>query len=466
MTLEEENARLRAENEGLRRQQAEALGTIVQLRQLVGELEARVAELEAELAQLKGGPPSFVKANRPKPTQPKKPRKKRAPHHNHARRRQTPTRTVDHVLERCPECDCHLSGTSLDYSRQVIELPEPTPVEVIEHRVIRRYCPKCEAWRSPRLDLSGQVLGQGRMGVRLVSVIAYLREVMRLPTRMIQAYLGAMHQLTISVGEIVELLHQAREATVKVVDGLKREVRESAIIHADETGWRENGHNGYIWSFSTPGDKPVRYYEYDPGRSQAVVKRVLGEENKGHHLVSDFYCGYNDYAGPQQRCWVHLLRDLHDLKKKHESESGVLEWAKSVKGLHDDAKEWLAKNRDPSSEDRQKEYVELVGRSHELGLKYARDKKHASFALCKRILRHEDELFQFVLVPGLSSDNNQAERAIRPEVVIRKISGGSRSSDGSKTRMALASLFQTWLARGLNPLAECIALLSRLPVSA
>lgn len=466
MTLEAENARLRAENEELRRQLAAALETIVQLRQLVGELEARIAELEAELAEHKGGPPSFVKASRPKSTQPKKPRQKRASHHNHARRRQAPTRTVDHALDRCPECDCHLSGSSLDYSRQVIELPEPIPVEVIEHRVIKRYCPKCESWRSPRLDLSGQVLGQGRMGVRLVSAIAYLREVMRLPTRMIQGYLEAMHQLRISVGEIVELLHQAREATVDVVEGLKRAVRESGIVHADETGWRENGHNGYIWSFSTVGQNAVRYYEYDPSRSQAVAKRVLGEENRGHHLVSGFYRGYNDYAGPQQRCWIHLLRDLHDLKNKHESDSVVLGWASSVRVLYDEANEWLARNRDPSTEDREKKYVELVSRAHELGLRYARDKKHACWALCKRILRHEDELFQFVLVAGLSADNNEAERAIRPMVVIRKISGGSRSSDGSKTRMALASLFQTWLARGLNPLAECIAILSRRPASA
>lgn len=88
-------------------------------------------------------------------------------------------------------------------------------------------------------------------------------------------------------------------------------------------------------------------------------------------------------------------------------------------------------------------------------------KKHPCQALAKRLLRHEDELFQFVLIEGLSADNNLAERSIRPLVVIRKISGGSRTEEGTKTRMALASLFGTWRARGLNGFAECFNLLSQ-----
>jgi hypothetical protein len=98
-------------------------------------------------------------------------------------------------------------------------------------------------------------------------------------------------------------------------------------------------------------------------------------------------------------------------------------------------------------------------------LEFARAKKHACQALSKRLLRHEDELFQFVLVAGLSADNNLAERSIRPLVVIRKISGGLRSPEGTKTRMALASLFETWQARGLNPFDECLRLLSQAAAS-
>jgi transposase len=457
---EEELARLRAENERLKCELAVA-------QQLIAEQGQQISVLEQRIAQLEHGsdvqPPTFVKPNRPKAKDPKQPRRKRAKEHNHGRKRETPSRTLQHALERCPECSYQLQGTSVDYARQVIELPPPQPIEVIEHEVIKRYCPKCERWQSPRLDLAGQVFGQGRMGARLASLIAYLRNVLRLPIRRIRDYLEAVHELTISIGEVVELLHQVREAkvTVEAVESLKGEAQASSILHADETGWREAGRNGYIWSFSTPGEVGVRYYEYDASRSHRVVQRILGAKFKGH-LVSDFYGAYNEYAGKHQRCWIHLLRDLHELKEKHAGEAAVVEWAKEVRQLYDEAKEWLkTTTRAPTQAEREVRYVDLVGRSHQLGLRYARTKEHPCWALAKRLLRHEDELFQFVLVVGLSADNNLAERSVRPLVVVRKISGGSRSAEGTKTRMALASLFETWRARGLNPFAECFRLLAQ-----
>lgn len=449
MTVDEELALLRAENQDLKRQLAHAL-------EQLAEAQRRIAELERR----HGDPPPFVKPNRPKPNEPKKPRRQRASHHNRARRRETPTRIVPHALERCPECNYQLRGQSRDYVRQVVELPPPPPVEVIEHQVIKRYCPKCQCWRSPKLDLQGQVLGQGRMGVRLVSLIAYLRTTLRLPIRRIQCYLGGIHRLPISNGEIVELLHQVREVTQATLVELQQQARASPILHADETGWRENGQNGYIWAFATPGEEAVRYYEFDPSRSQAVVRRLLGPKFRGH-LVSDFYAGYNDYACPHQRCWSHLLRDLHDLKEAHADTAEVVGWAKAVRQLYDEAKRWLKETPEPTREQREAKYVELLGRVHRLGLQYAQVKKHPGQALAKRLLRHEEELFPFVLVPGLSADNNLAERSIRPMVIVRKISGGSRSPEGSKTRMALASLFETWQARGLNPFTECFNLLSQ-----
>ncbi len=73
---------------------------------------------------------------------------------------------------------------------------------------------------------------------------------------------------------------------------------------------------------------------------------------------------------------------------------------------------------------------------------------------------HHDELFRFVLQSGLAADNNLAERSVRPLVVMRKVSGGSRSPRGSRTRMTLASLFGTWRKEQLNPFSECFSLLS------
>jgi transposase len=449
MTLEDEVILLRAENTELR-------ALVGQLQEQLAVTLARIAELEQE----RHDPPPFVKPNKPPRPEPKAPRKKRDSRHNQARKRETPTHTVDHALDRCPDCTYQLRGESVDYTRQVIELPPPSPVEIIAHRVIKRWCPVCRRWHHPQLDLRGQVLGRSRIGVRLASLIGFLRTTMRLPLAAIRRYLRSVHQLTLSVGGIQEILHDVRQAVQPAVDALKQHARRSRILHGDETGWRENGRNGYVWSFSTPGDAAIRYYEYDQSRAQAVVKRILAGQFSGH-LVSDFYVGYHDYPGKHQRCWVHLLRDLHALKEAHPQDVAVQEWAPEVRATYDAAMTWVEAHAQAPPPEREAQYVRLTSQLHTLGLRYARVKAHPCQALAKRLLRHEDELFQFVLVPGLSADNNLAERAIRPLVVIRKVSGGSRSAAGTKTRMALASLFHTWHARGLNPFEQCLALLSQ-----
>ena len=82
-----------------------------------------------------------------------------------------------------------MQGNSLAYTRQVIDLPEPQPIDIIAHQVFKRWCPHCRRWHRPTLALAGVVLGQGRIGVRMVAVIAFLRNSLRVPIRRIQAYL-------------------------------------------------------------------------------------------------------------------------------------------------------------------------------------------------------------------------------------------------------------------------------------
>lgn len=455
--LEQEVIALRAENASLRQQLAQAVAQLAAAQTQLAAAEQRLAEVEQQATTK----PAFGKASTPKRAS--KLRKKRKPEHNRARRLETPTRIEQHVLAHCPDCHLRLHGTSLGRRRQVIELPPPQPIEVIEHQVIKRWCPRCERWHEPVLDVRGQVLGQGRIGVRIASLIAYLRTTLRLPIRRIRVYLQTLHHLTLSTGEIVELLHQVRRVTQPAVETLKAEARASPILHADETGWREAGKNGYVWAFSTPGDDAVRYYEYVQSRAGAVVKRVLDGRFDGH-LVSDFYGGYNIYPGKHQRCWVHLLRDLHSLKEAHVNAPEVGTWATKVQALYTDAQSDRQQEPIPTHEQRELQYVLLVERAHALGLEYAKAYAHPCNALAKRLLRHEAELFQFVLVNGLSADNNLAERSIRPVVVVRKISGGTQSAEGSKTRMALTSLFETWQARGQNAFDECLKLLSQTPL--
>jgi transposase len=454
MTREEEVAQLRAEKHALHAQLTHALEQIQTLQAALAAAQQRIAELEQQRP-----PPPFAKAKTPK--RERKPRRKRAAEHNRGRRREPPTRIVQHALARCPDCHYRLRGHSIARRRQVIELPPPPPVTVTEHQVIKRWCPHCHRWRTPQLDLRGQVVGQGRLGVRITSLIAYLRTTLRLPIRLIRSYLQSLHGLTLSTGELVELLHRLRRVTATTVADLRTQARASPILHGDETGWREDGQHGYIWSFSSPGPHGIRYYEYDRSRSRLVVKRILGGTFQGV-LSSDFYDAYNIYPGPHQRCWVHLLRDLHTLKERHAQELEVVQWAQAVRALYDEAQAWIQQPGLRTQAERTTRYARFVQQACTLGRQHAQHTAHPCRALAKRLLRHQDELFQFVLVDELSADNNLAERSLRPLVVMRKISGGTRSAAGSQTRMALASLFGTWQARGQNPFEECLKLLTQI----
>lgn len=317
----------------------QALERVHVLEEQLTAAHKRIAELE----KLKTPPAAFAKANVKKlQAGEKKPRKKRAAQHNHGRRREAPTRIVDHRIGSCPACASRLGGVSVVRRRQVIEIPPPPPVEVTEHVVYHGWCSECQKWREAPLDVSAQVLGQGRLGVKITSLIAYLRTVMRLPVRQIQVYLASLHGLKISVGEIAGLLHRLTDQMEPQLSALKAAIRASPAVQADETGWREDGVNGYIWRMSTP---TVRYYDYHHSRGHEVVEALVGPDFQGV-LGSDFYAAYTIHQGLHQRCWVHFLRDGHELKEQYADDATVHEWFTQVKALYERARAYVGPDPD------------------------------------------------------------------------------------------------------------------------
>src|SRR5436305_998856 len=138
----------------------QALERVQLLEEQLAAAHKRIEELEKQ----KTPPPAFAKANVKKPESgEKKPRKKRAAQHNHGRRREAPTRIGEHRIGSCPQCASRLGGVSVARRRQVIEIPAPPPVEVSEHVVYHGWCSQCQKWREAPLDVSAQVLGQGRV---------------------------------------------------------------------------------------------------------------------------------------------------------------------------------------------------------------------------------------------------------------------------------------------------------------
>ena len=149
---------------------------------------------------------------------------------------------------------------------------------------------------TPPAGLDGVVLGRQRRGVNLLSLVATLREEARMPFRTIQRYLDTVQQRRVSAG---------------------------AIVRA----------NGYVWTFSTPTER----YFLRRGRGKTVVDEALSDAFSGV-LVSDCYAAYHHYDGPKQRCWAHLLRDIHDLRARYPDAAPLARWADAVHGIYDRAK--------------------------------------------------------------------------------------------------------------------------------
>ena len=352
----------------------------------------------------------------------KKPRRKRQ--QGFARLRMGPTAQVTHAPEFCSECHTTLSGGWVQRTREVIELPV-RPAEVTEHVIIAWRCPLCRKRRLPQDPLREVAVGRQRLGINLGSRIAALREEGRLPIRTIQWYRQTVHQLKLSAGAIAGVVQQvAQQARPAVAEALER-IRSSPAVHADETGWRENGVNGYVWTFSTSTE---RYFR---GRGGAVVDEVLGE-SFGGILVSDFYVAYHHYPGLKQRCWAHLLRDIHKLKVLYPEDAGLVRWARRVQRLY--AK---AVGRAAAGGCSSREQLTLERRLLGLCRPFLEEPLAVQEKLCRRIERHIKELFVFASHPETPPDNNAAERSLRHLVISRKISGGTRSEAGSDSKMTL-----------------------------
>jgi len=418
----------------------------------IARLSEQVAKLEEENRRLRQGggsaAPLWVKPNRP--PKEKQDRKRRG--QAFVRRREEPAEIRHHALENCPDCGRPLSGGWEQRRRQVIEITLPQ-VRVIDHVVMARWCGVCGQRRLPQLseqELGAQ--GQRRFGVNLQSLVTTLHIAGRIPIKFIRRILREMFGVHISQGEVVALLDGVAKAGKKELARLQNEVRGSPAVCADETGWREDGENGYLWTFSTP---TVRYFLYRKSRAGEVPREVLGEEFAGV-TVSDFYGGYNRLAGTHQRCWAHLLRDLKALAELNADRAEVGDWVERVKALYWEAKAFSH----PQARVRQREQRRCQQALAALAQPYAQEAAAPQRVLAQRIVKHAHELFLFVGDPTVPSDNNLAERSLRPAVIARKISGGTRSEKGSKTKMALMSIFGTWSAQGLPLLASCRQLLT------
>src|SRR3954470_20546197 len=433
----------------------ELIASIGALQAAVVALEARVRELEGRAG---GGSPQRMPGHKPqqRPEGPARPRKRRA--QGYGRRRSAPTEQVVHAVAQCPDCGCALVGGARQRSREVLELA-PAPAAVIEHVYLARRCPQCGRRCVPPPELAGVVVGRQRLGVGLVSLIATLRCLGRWPYGQIQRYLATVHSLALSQGALVGALRTVARQGARPAAQIQEQVRASPVVQGDETGWRENGRNGYVWTFSTP---TARLFGRD-SRAGRVIDEVLGPAFAGV-LVSDFYAAYDHVPTPKQRCWAHLLRDVHALRQQYPDDAALAQWAKKLHRLYARAR---AGATGPTLGTRAAQRQQWALRAKlQAGLRAlatvpGQEPPPVYRTLAGRLRRYEGELFTFVTEPGVPADNNAAERSLRHLVIQRKISGGTRSADATTSLLVAPTLFGTGQGPGRDPSQACRDLLAQ-----
>jgi transposase len=469
--LTQEVARLRAglarQNErivALERENAQLRQTVALQQQMIDGLQAQNAVLRAQVAQLQAEntrlagttrapkrPPGDWPSDRTKQEREGRPRTKREQQHNRGWQRLEPDVELRYAADTCPQCGHELAGGWEHRRLQVIEVPPPAPVVVTDHVLIRRQCPACGTRVLPPVPAvaAGRV-GQSHLGPRLLAQIATMAMVERLPIRQIQQRLLRTYHFALSLGGITGALAQVARRCAGTCAQLEADIRGSPVVHADETGWREDGIPGYIWTLSTARSC---LFHRDASRAGAVIDALLTEDFGGI-LVTDFYAAYDHLPGRKQRCWAHLWRDIDALETEYPEDRALAAWVAGVRAIYD-----LARAGRPVPEQGTTPAAaharEERARGYEQQLRalctdtMPADRPEATLA--KRIRRYLQELFTFVAVPGVPHTNNAAERSLRGLVIARKVSGGTRSAAGSTCRMRLASIAATARLRSLDP---------------
>lgn len=349
-------------------------------------------------------------------------------------------RTVEHPLEKCPECGGPVAAPAEKRSRLIEDIPVTQP-EVVEHVIPRCYCKKCKKTVEPVVS---EALPKAALGHRTVALSAWFHYGLGNTLSQITSTLDTTFQHRVTQGGLVGAWHRMAEILTPWYEAIAEEATGSALLHADETGHRIAGKTHWLWCFCNDN---ITYYQIDPSRGEEALRRFFLEAYEGV-LITDFWGPYNKVvARKRQMCLVHLLRELEKVDRRNLSRDWIAFRTKLRRLLKDAIRLWKREGLTPEEFASKRKRLDL--RLEGLIGEEFRDADAGR--LIKRLRQYSRELFTFLDEPDVPFDNNHAEREIRPAVLMRKNSFHNMSAAGALTHSILMTVFRTLKRRGHNP---------------
>ena len=345
--------------------------------------------------------------------------------------------TLEAAERLCPHCGIALKERAC-VPRTVIEIPPPHTRTILYRLGVRR-CPRCR--RHFRARPPAGVLPRALLGNQLLAHLPVQHYLFGVPLGRLEA------QTSIGYGTLIGALHRLAQLFAAVPDRLVLEYRAAPVKHADETGWRTDGQNGYAWLFATA---TLSIFRFRSTRAAAVVHDVFGSAPLPGVLGVDRYVGYHKAPVALQYCYAHLLREVKDCGREFEDNAEVQRFVDTFAPLL--ASAIVLRRIATSAAEFRRQATALKQQILEAVQTPA---QHPAIHRLQAIFRdHPERLYHWAADRSVPADNNLAERELRPLVIARKVSFGSQSAAGTRTREILMTTLVTLRRRHPGDYAE------------
>lgn len=413
------------------------------------ELKKKVVDLEQQLSFFKNPhTPSSKQVFKTRIPQTSK--KLGAPrgHDGATRHVPEPSEVVKHFLTKCPHCDDVLSKPFDSVKKVIEEIPEPQPVKVTKHVIYFYNCKNCGVVTA-KTDLPAE----GNFGKNILTQTTLMKYEDRLPARKVSNTLNRTFLFEATHSTVFNIVQRVVRAAQHAYEKIKIQIRNFFNINIDETRIKVQGKNFWIWIFTTA---TITLFVIRKSRHCKVVKEILGENFEGV-INCDGWETYKTYKENNnkvllQRCWAHALREVEAVSEKYKEVKSLNKWFHDIyitvcKARTNGKPHYIRERLKQKCEKELKKWLDVAKPYKEL--KTVRTKIENGF----------EHWFTCIIHPEVEPTNNRAERNLREEVVLRKITGTLRNEKGTTANEVMMSLITTWKQQNKNPFLELRALL-------